>query len=80
MPQTTLASTDLSHSNFPAGCQEVIHVPPAFGRRQLGLGEAEGEDGGASGGDDSVHSVVFYCGYKCFNMKVYACRVGLLRV
>ena len=48
MPQTPLDSTDLSHSNFPAGCQEVINVPPAFGSRQLGLGEEEGEGGGAS--------------------------------
>ena len=43
VPQTPLASTDLSHSNFPAGCQEVINVPPAFGGRQLGLGEEEGK-------------------------------------
>ena len=48
MPQTPLASTDLSHSNFPAGCQEVINVPPAFGGRQLGLGEEEGKGREAS--------------------------------
>ena len=48
VPQTPLASTDLSHSNFPAGCQEVINVPPAFGGRQLGLGEEEGKGREAS--------------------------------
>lgn len=47
----------LSHSNFPAGCQEVIHVPPAFGRRQLGHSRGRHMDGGHSPRGDMVSNV-----------------------